>query len=72
MRFISLVRLALTLITAGASHAGAQNVLERFYAPELRPIPGDITVNPGFLSTLEFTAPFRTSTAVVRLTSTSA
>jgi hypothetical protein len=57
VRFISLVRLALTLITAGASHAGARNVLERFYAPELRPIPGDITVHPGFLSTLEFYGP---------------
>lgn len=57
MRFVSLVRLALALIIAGVSHAGAQNVLERFYAPELRPIPGDITVHPGFLSTLEFYGP---------------
>lgn len=57
MRLIPLGRLALALIVVGASHAGAQNVLERFYAPELRPIPGDITVHPGFLSTLEFFGP---------------
>jgi hypothetical protein len=49
------VLVVLAFLTAGSVHA--QNVLERFYGPELRPIPGDIVAHPGFLTTLEFYGP---------------
>jgi len=54
-RFVQVALLALVVIVLPC--AQAQNVLQRFYGPELRPIPGDIVVNPGFLTTLEFYGP---------------
>ncbi len=53
-RFIVGALLGLLAVIPGTH---AQNVLQRFYGPELRPIPGDVTVHPGFLSTLEFYGP---------------
>lgn len=53
----STLRAALLALLVTIPCAQAQNVLGRFYAPELRPIPGDIIVHPGFLTTLEFYGP---------------
>ena len=35
----------------------AQNALQRFYGPELRAVPGEVTVSSGFLTTMEFFGP---------------
>lgn len=53
-RFVQVALLALIVATPCTR---AQNVLQRFYGPELRPIPGDIVAHPGFLTTLEFYGP---------------
>lgn len=51
------VQVALLALIVAAPCTRAQNVLQRFYGPELRPIPGDIIAHPGFLTTLEFYGP---------------
>lgn len=51
------VQVALLALIVALPCAQAQNVLQRFYGPELRPIPGDIIAHPGFLTTLEFYGP---------------
>ena len=52
------LNLALLILIAAAFQAAvAQNALERFYGPELRAVPGEVTVSPGFLTTLEFFGP---------------
>lgn len=52
--FRSLALTALALLF-GLTHA--QNALERFYGPELRAVPGEVSVSSGFLTTLEFFGP---------------
>ena len=47
----------LVFVAASLQAAVAQNALERFYGPELRAVPGEVTVSPGFLTTLEFFGP---------------